>query len=502
MLENIQKESLNVNQLVGKKNKCVVVEGDVIVPDIKPDIITVISSNANCYTYKREIMENKIRLDGNINLYIVYLSSNGENRSLNTILDFSENIEFENLNSNMNLNENVTIKSIETKILNERKINIKVNLEIEVSVYKSTKIDFINDLNSVENAEILEENINIMALKGCGLAKASAKENVNIDNIDEIVEIFKVDINVSNKENKNSYNKVLAKADVDLNIMYLTEDDRINTVKATIPIMGFVDMEGVSDENICKTDYKMRNMLIKPNTKEEHSIYVEIDYDICTNVYENMNMNIPVDIYGLRNNITFSKKDINLLSILEDKRNTLQIKENVNIPSVSKIYDANCKTNITNKRVYDNKVNFEGEIEITFLFETIDNNTLNTKTLKIPFNKIIDCNKNEDIELTLNICDENFIINSDDNVECILECECIINGGNDMSLTVIDDIEIEECDDENYFSMVIYFVKPKDTLWNIAKQFKSTVENIKFVNSIEDEKKLKVGDKLYISRCN
>ena len=71
MLENIQKESLNVNQLVGKKNKCVIVEGDVIVPDIKPDIINVISSNANCYTYKREIMENKIRLDGNINLYIV-----------------------------------------------------------------------------------------------------------------------------------------------------------------------------------------------------------------------------------------------------------------------------------------------------------------------------------------------------------------------------------------------------------------------------------------------
>lgn len=502
MIDNIEKEKLNINQLIGRKKKNVVIEGDVIVPDVKPDILNVISSNANCYVYKREVLENKVRVDGNINLYLVYLSGNGENRGLNTILDFSESMEFENVTEKMILDENVFIKSIETKILNERKVNIKVNMELECKIYNESQIEFINDLSKIEDAKVLEENINIMSLKGAGSARASAKENINIDNIDEIVEIFKVDIKIRNQENKISYNKILAKADVEMKIMYLTEDDRINTVNASIPIMGFVDMQGISDNDVCKSNYNLRNLIVKPNSKEEHSIYIELDYDIFSEDYENRNMNIPQDIYGLKNNIVFSKKNVNVVSMMEERKSTMQVKERVELPDVNKIYDADCKTNILNKKLYDNKVNFDGEIEINFLYESNSSNTLNTKIVKIPFNKMVDTQESEDIDLKLNIIDENFVVNSDDNVDCVLECECTINGGNDVTLSVIDDVNIEECNIDNYCSMVIYFVKPKDTLWSIAKQFKSTVDDIKYVNGIEDENKLKVGDKLYISRCS
>ena len=48
--------------------------------------------------------------------------------------------------------------------------------------------------------------------------------------------------------------------------------------------------------------------------------------------------------------------------------------------------------------------------------------------------------------------------------------------------------------------MVIYFVKPGDTLWKIAKMFKSTVEDIAKINEIEDVNKISVGQQLYIPR--
>lgn len=48
--------------------------------------------------------------------------------------------------------------------------------------------------------------------------------------------------------------------------------------------------------------------------------------------------------------------------------------------------------------------------------------------------------------------------------------------------------------------MVIYFVKPGDTLWKIAKQFKSKVEDIARINEIEDENKIYVGEQLYIPK--
>ena len=48
--------------------------------------------------------------------------------------------------------------------------------------------------------------------------------------------------------------------------------------------------------------------------------------------------------------------------------------------------------------------------------------------------------------------------------------------------------------------MVIYFVKPGDTIWKIAKKFKSTIDDIVRVNGIEDPDKIYPGQQLYIPK--
>ena len=41
-------------------------------------------------------------------------------------------------------------------------------------------------------------------------------------------------------------------------------------------------------------------------------------------------------------------------------------------------------------------------------------------------------------------------------------------------------------------------VNNKDTLWNIAKKFGSTIQNIADINEIKDFDKLKIGEQLFI----
>ena len=50
--------------------------------------------------------------------------------------------------------------------------------------------------------------------------------------------------------------------------------------------------------------------------------------------------------------------------------------------------------------------------------------------------------------------------------------------------------------------MVIYFVKPEDTLWKIAKKYKSTIADIAKVNDIEDIDKIMTGMQLFIPKCS
>jgi hypothetical protein len=63
MLVETSKDQICINQIIGQKKEMAVVEGDVIVNDIKPDILNVISSSGTACIYKKEVLEGKVRLD-------------------------------------------------------------------------------------------------------------------------------------------------------------------------------------------------------------------------------------------------------------------------------------------------------------------------------------------------------------------------------------------------------------------------------------------------------
>ena len=86
MVIDTEKENLCVNKLVSEKKEIVIVEGDMIVPDSKPDILNTICTSGVVSIYKKEVLNEKVRLDGNINTYIMYVPDGEEDivRGLNT----------------------------------------------------------------------------------------------------------------------------------------------------------------------------------------------------------------------------------------------------------------------------------------------------------------------------------------------------------------------------------------------------------------------------------
>lgn len=269
MQVDMTKESLCINKIVGQKTQNIIVEQDWIVPDVKPDILNTISTTGNVCIYKKEVLEGKIRIDGEVGVYVIYLADNEqqETRSLNTSIDFTQVIDFENCNSQMSLEEAVSIKSLECKILNGRKINVKAALQFEGTLYSNENVEIIKQVNNLRDVQSLEKNLNINSLVGEGSSKAYAKDTITIENIDNLAEILKTQVDIKNKDIKISYNKVLGKADVCVKILYLTEDNRIKLVEQAIPVMGFVDIENVTEDDICDMRYRMKNIVVKPNSR-------------------------------------------------------------------------------------------------------------------------------------------------------------------------------------------------------------------------------------------
>ena len=489
----MEKNTISMNKKIAQKVKTVEVKGDIIVPDTKPDIVNIINTNSNPYIYKEECLDGKYRFDGNIDTHIIYLSDNGETNCIKTTLDFMDFIEDTNLEEQMHTKYKIEIASVETKILNERKISVTIHLKICFHFFACKNIEYLDNLNTLAGVEKLQESVDMNTLVCQNQMKTSLKEDINIEQMEPVAEILKSDVCVSNLENKISYNKVLSKADVTIKILYITESSQIAMTQATIPVMNFIDMEKVTDEDTCHTDYKIRNMLFKPNAKEMKSINCQIDFEVSCEVYKSRTIELVQDMYGIDKNITFNQKTIQIQTKGESEKQVVNVSENVLVEDIRSLYDVDCKVNITNKTPSGNSVNYEGEVCGDIYYDT--GNNLGVKSAKIPFMVKLDCDT-DDIEIDL--VRKNFKLNNEE-VACDLDIEIKPNATNQKTIRLIEDVQEEEYTDDSDYAMIVYFVKEGDTIWNIARDFRVTMDSIIQTNHLQDTK-IHTGEKLYIMK--
>ena len=67
-------------------------------------------------------------------------------------------------------------------------------------------------------------------------------------------------------------------------------------------------------------------------------------------------------------------------------------------------------------------------------------------------------------------------------------------------IIVVGDVEESDINELDFSSMYMYIVKKGDTLWDIAKKYKTSVSKIVNINNIEDENSISIGQKILIIR--
>ena len=505
MAIKLEKSKLAVNQVIANKNENIIVDGDCIVPDVKPDILEIVGTSGVVNIYKKEVMDGKVRVDGSVMVYIMYIGDDGKTRgvrSINHVLDFSQSFAVENALSDMNENISVNLGVIDCKIINERKINLKANLNFDIQVLANSEIEYVNNID-LKDVQKLENTISVNSILGIGQTKTLAKETINIDSNDNLAEILKVSSKIINRSIKVSYNKILTKADIKLKIMYLTEDNRINTVDAKLPIMGFIDMNDVNEQNPCDYDFEIKNMVIKPNSTTEHSIYVEIEVGIMATSYVNQDINVIQDLYSPMTNLKFEQNNIKMIQNKAMFEGTFSVnqKEFLNIGE-EKVYDVDTNVVTNNIRVSDNEILVSGNVNLVFTCSLNGMTGIQTKKIDIPFENRMNCNginSRASASVKADVILEDFNIMPGGEVNIKLDIGLNVSTCNDVDLRLISNIEEVEKQDADDYNMVIYQVVPNDSLWKIAKKFNSTVKSIIDTNDLSSDK-IMPGDQLFIEK--
>ena len=161
---NAINEKLQMSRHVATENFVEIVEGDIIVPDIKPDILKISKVDGNVFISRKDIQDGHLKIDGIVDTYVLYIADNETNqiKGINTVLNFSENLDMPELKVGMLANVKSVITNIEYKIINGRKVSVKYTIDICVSILENKQIDVIKD---IENNNCIQKQIDTVCFE-------------------------------------------------------------------------------------------------------------------------------------------------------------------------------------------------------------------------------------------------------------------------------------------------------------------------------------------------
>ena len=489
----MKKEKVCLNRKVKTILKKLELKSDILVPDIKPDIVSIINTNGIPYVIKENVEYGKVKVEGNIESYIIYLADTGENRSISTTLSFFEVIEDERIKENSVIDVRPMIVNIENKILNERKVELTIYLVLKIEISEEDEIELLSEYDDYD-IEKLEKNLKIKNIVSRNKVQNSLKDILKVEDNSKILEIFKVDIEVKNVETKMSFNKLLAKSEVEICLLYLDENKCVRKINSSFPLMTFIDVQNSSDNYMVDIDYIVRNVFFKIQN-EGDSIEFQIDFEIQSVLYEEKEIKVIEDVYSLTKVLDVGSKCVNLEIITNDEiENLVKLNETYKIDNMKNLLGSEINVYKVNQKDINENINVEGEVILKLYYEINGDNNIKINLIKVPF--IYKCTNADNVNFKIEKYEIKEVLGGINlYVEIVDECS-----SNFKDITLINEIKVQEDLDVDDYNLIVYFVKKGDTIWNIAKRFRVTMDSIVKINELEGKDKLNVGEKLYIMR--
>ena len=189
-------------------------------------------------------------------------------------------------------------------------------------------------------------------------------------------------------------------------------------------------------------------------------------------------------------NITFSKN--------------IDIKENISniLPPNTAILDYTLDTSYIVPKITNNIVELEGNAKISLLMQNLENMSIETKNIDVLINQKYDISDiKEDSKVYIDIVGESLnVMQNGMDIEVLLSLDVVSNIEDVSNMSIIDKIEDMSLDLSNLDSINLYIVKPGDSLWKIAKKYKTSIDKIVKINNIENPEKIDIGQKILVIR--
>lgn len=517
MQNELVKEKIMLNRHIGNESTQSLLEGDIIVPDVMPDMAFLLKTDATLTIDKTEAQTDRVNYVGRLCVSVLYLAKGSEkpvhSMSITTTVDDFINIE--GVSKDCLLDLSGDIENIDFRMLNDRKIAYRAVLQIKCSVSEKAEHEVVTDIGGLSGNQKKKSKLNISMVADNKDDRFIVKDERELPGgkpgIHSILQATAV---IANKDIKVQNARVAVSGEIVMSVLYKTDDSgpMLEFAEYELPFSGSIDAPFAREGMYGDISLKVADCHVSPKKNadgEERMIEAEVIVSARASVNHQQELEILEDAYCINKDLQLERETVKYPKTICQNRNQFTVKEVVSLeegtPDILQIFRVTGKAHVDGIEVKDDKVVAEGAIAADVLYiAKNDNAPLFCHKAVIPFRQVIETRgSNAKMEVTVSGTVDHIGFNmlSDREMELRFLVGFNTKVSDTMEAVLVRDVIFSDLSQEfmdGLASITIYVVQPGDSLWKIAKKYNTTIESLLALNEFEDPNKIYPGQKILV----
>jgi len=513
---DLVKEQIFLDQSVGRETVQVLLEGDLIVPDARPDMALLLQTEEQVIIDRAEPGADRVNYLGRLNLSALYVAKTADKSvhavSVSRPLDDFVNID--GVTKDMWVRARAAIVNIDYNVINDRKLNYRAVVNVTISAERSDAHEPVVHINEVPENQLLKASLNINRTVEYRTDRFIVKEQLNLPSAKPNVrEILQVCACITNQEIRIVNGRVNLSGEIALTTLYRgdSEDSLIEFIESELPFNGSIDISGARDDMNADVSLQIleQTIVVRPDDDGEDRIMeAEISVGVEMKVYSTETFPVLEDAYIINTQLNFTKTVLNYPRLVCLNRNQTNVKEVVELedtPDMLQVFRVKGNAHVDNVSIMDDKIIAEGIINTDILYVAESDSTpLASYRTVLPFRQIIEAkgampSMNVDLDASISHVAFSMLSPREAEVRFLLTFNTRVTEQEETR--IIRDIDFAEIDPAtlaSQASMTICIVQNGDTLWKIAKRYNTPLDELVAVNDLENPGKISPGQKLLV----
>lgn len=514
---------LQTNLIHRNYHKCeaknqITIGDDYSVPEGKPDIAAILQKRAELELEEVHTEKGKVRIRGNLKLWVLYLAERSSQSiaCLNAEFPFDEILYMEGASNGDHLKLDWQIDDLRVTIIHPGKLGVRalVTLSGNITAAKSEAVAYGID----DQPEVYTKTGTFRAAEPVFDRKESfrVRDEVNLPaNKPNVQNILWKDLQLRGLDLRMQEGRIALKGELLMLVIYEAEDETgsIQWLEQSVPFQGNVDVSGLSAEmfGLIRHEIAHQEIEVKPDYDGElRMLQIEFLLDLHLQLYEEQTYPVLYDAYSTKEQLTLqteqttqerlrmcnqAKYRISAQEQIDEEQRILQL-----LGHHARMQDQRCQRT-------EQGILCEGNVEVQVLYVTgNDERPFGSTSFLVPYSQLIEIPEMQS-EDTFEVCEylEQLFLSMQDGGRIEVRGNisfhvCVMQQCRMDNVTALETAPYDLRSYQEQPGMTIHFVQPQETLWSIAKQNRTTMEEVKRQNDLTAEEVVP-GQKLLLVKC-